>query len=102
MASYIGTSGRRYEHWVDVLYPRQASSLERLDRFLNLVPSGQRVSVEFRRSTWNTEDTFAVLERHDAAYCVTSGANLPCVLRATASFVFVRFHGPDQQHPYAG
>ena len=24
-----------------------------------------------------------------------SGANLPCVLRATADFVFVRLHGPD-------
>ena len=25
-----------------------------------------------------------------------SGAGLPCILRATAGFVYVRFHGPDQ------
>ena len=31
-----------------------------------------------------------------------SGANLPCVLRATADFVFVRLHGPDHEHMYAG
>jgi uncharacterized protein YecE (DUF72 family) len=31
-----------------------------------------------------------------------SGANLPCILRATASFVYVRFHGPDPQYLYAG
>jgi len=31
-----------------------------------------------------------------------SGANLPCVLRATAPFVYVRLHGPDHHHLYAG
>jgi Protein of unknown function DUF72 len=33
MAVYIGTSGWSYDHWVDVLYPREASSLERLDAY---------------------------------------------------------------------
>jgi uncharacterized protein YecE (DUF72 family) len=31
-----------------------------------------------------------------------SGARLPCVLRATAPFVYVRMHGPDREHLYAG
>jgi uncharacterized protein YecE (DUF72 family) len=31
-----------------------------------------------------------------------SGANLPCVLRATSDVVYVRMHGPDQEHLYAG
>jgi uncharacterized protein YecE (DUF72 family) len=31
-----------------------------------------------------------------------SGAQLPCVLRATAPFVYVRLHGPDPSHLYAG
>jgi uncharacterized protein YecE (DUF72 family) len=31
-----------------------------------------------------------------------SGAGLPCVLRATASFDYVRLHGPDHQHMCAG
>ena len=43
-----------------------------------------------------------MLARHGAAYCVTSGAKLPCVLLATADFVYVRLHGPDPQHLYAG
>jgi uncharacterized protein YecE (DUF72 family) len=193
MAVYIGTSGWSYDHWVDVLYPREASSLkrldayarrfrtvevnntfyrwpkdevfatwrerlpegfvvtakasrgltqfrklndpeawlermesglsrlgekrgvtlyqlpphfpinlDRLDRFLGVLPSGQRSAVEFRHPSWETEETFSVLERHGAAYCVMSGANLPCILRATAAFVFVRLHGPDHHHMYAG
>jgi uncharacterized protein YecE (DUF72 family) len=31
-----------------------------------------------------------------------SGAQLPCILRATAPFVYVRLHGPDHQQLYAG
>jgi len=31
-----------------------------------------------------------------------SGAQLPCILRATAPFVYVRLHGPDPQYLYAG
>jgi uncharacterized protein YecE (DUF72 family) len=45
---------------------------------------------------------YALLERHGAAYCIMSGANLPCVLEATAPFVYVRLHGPDPQHLYVG
>lgn len=193
MAVHIGTSGWSYDHWVDVLYPREASSLERLDAyarrfrtvevnntfyrwpkddvfstwrerlpkgflvsvkasrgltqfrklnepeawlermenglarlaekrgvtlyqlpphfpihldrldsFLSAVPSGQQTAVEFRHPSWDVEETYSVLERHGAAYCVMSGANLPCVLRATADLVFVRLHGPDHHHMYAG
>ncbi|AMV36194.1 DUF72 domain-containing protein [Planctomyces sp. SH-PL62] len=193
MSVHIGTSGWSYDHWVDVLYPRSASSLERLDayarvfdtvevnntfyrwpkdevftswhdrlpegflvsakasrgltqfrklnepegwlermesglvrlnrkrgvllfqlpphfgidldrldRFLGLASGGREVAVEFRHPSWDVEETFAVLESHGAAYCVTSGANLPCVLRATAGFVYVRLHGPDPEHLYAG
>lgn len=66
------------------------------------MPSSRRISIEFRHPSWDTEETFSVLSRHGAAYCVTSGANLPCVLRATSSFVYVRLHGPDHQRLYAG
>jgi phosphopantothenoylcysteine decarboxylase/phosphopantothenate--cysteine ligase len=45
---------------------------------------------------------FTLLARHGAAYCVMSGAGLPCVLRATARHVYVRLHGPDPHHLYAG
>ena len=193
MAVHIGTSGWSYDHWVDVLYPRQASSLERLDayarrfrtvevnntfyrwpkdevfatwrerlpegfvvsakasrgltqfrklndpravaradgvgpgppgreagraalpapaalpvdldrldRFLGVVPSGQRCGRGVPPPDLGRRGDLRVLERHGAAYCVMSGANLPCVLRATAGFVYVRLHGPDHHHLYAG
>jgi uncharacterized protein YecE (DUF72 family) len=74
----------------------------RLDGALGAMPPGIRVAVELRHSSWHVEEVFALLERRGAAYVVMSGAHLPCVLRATAPFVYVRWHGPSEQHLYAG
>ena len=84
------------------LHPAHERDDARLDYFLSLLPEWMRVAVEFRHPSWHVEDVFRLLERRGAAYCVMSGAQLPCVLRATAPFVYVRMHGPDRQHLYAG
>ena len=73
----------------------------RLAYFLGLVPGWMRVAVEFRHPSWHGEEIFALLAAHRAAYCVMSGANLPCTLRATTDFVYLRMHGPDHHHLYA-
>ena len=65
----------------------------RLAYFLRLFPGWIRVAVEFRHPSWHCEDVFALLAAHGAAYCVMSGANLPCVLRVTADFVYIRLLG---------
>jgi uncharacterized protein YecE (DUF72 family) len=84
------------------LPPSQPRNDARLAYFLRLVPAWVRVAVEFRHRSWHCEDTFALLEEQRAAYCVMSGANLPCVLRVTTDFAYVRMHGPDHHHLYAG
>ncbi|MFO0959238.1 MAG: DUF72 domain-containing protein [Isosphaeraceae bacterium] len=84
------------------LPPHFPSDPDRLDRFLAALPREHRYAVEFRHPTWAVEETFRLLERYGVAYCVMSGANLPCILRATAPFVYVRLHGPDHHHLYAG
>jgi uncharacterized protein YecE (DUF72 family) len=74
----------------------------RLDYFLAALPEWISTCVEFRHPSWDHPDVYALLERHRAAYCVMSGAGLPCVLRATAPFVYIRLHGPDHEHLYGG
>jgi uncharacterized protein YecE (DUF72 family) len=73
-----------------------------LGGFLGSLDPRLEVAVELRHETWQTEEVYDLLERHGAAYVVMSGARLPCVLRATAPFVFVRLHGPSPTHLYAG
>ncbi len=84
------------------LPPDQQRDDARLDYFLCALPSWIPVAVEFRHPSWHTEPVYSLLERRRATYVVMSGAGLPCVLRATAPWVYVRLHGPDPDHLYAG
>jgi uncharacterized protein YecE (DUF72 family) len=84
------------------LSPQFAYDEARLRYFLEQWPPAFRLACEFRHESWHREEVFRLLEQFGAAYCVMSGAHLPCILRATAPFVYVRFHGPDPQHLYGG
>ena len=84
------------------LGPGQVRDDARLGYFLGCLPHWVRTAVEFRHPSWVDDGVFDLLAGHGAAYCITSGAGLPCVLRATAPFVYLRLHGPDHQHLYAG
>lgn len=84
------------------LPPQLGCDLPRLEYFLKTAPDWFRIAVEFRHPGWHREETFQLLEQYGAAYCVMSGARLPCILRATAPFVYVRLHGPDPEHLYGG
>jgi uncharacterized protein YecE (DUF72 family) len=75
-----------------------------------LRPSERRIKSKFvairiGASGWSYQHCngcFSLLEGRGAAYCVMSGAALPCILRATTDFVYVRLHGPDSTALYAG
>jgi uncharacterized protein YecE (DUF72 family) len=84
------------------LGPAQARDDARLAYFLQAVPRWIPVAMEFRHPSWQHEDVFAILQARGAAYCVMSGAQLPCILRVTAPFAYVRMHGPDHDHLYGG
>ncbi|CAA9369798.1 MAG: FIG003003: hypothetical protein [uncultured Nocardioidaceae bacterium] len=127
--AWIGTAPRGLTHakklyspevWVDriaaswhelldkraVLLVQLPPSMERDDArlgwFLDQVPWWIQVAVEMRHPSWHHDEVFALLERHQASYCVMSGAGLPCVLRATAPIVYVRLHGPSHDWLYGG
>ncbi len=74
----------------------------RLAYFLKRLPSWLRVAVELRHPSWHHDAVFDLLDRHGGAYCVMSGAQLPCILRTTAQHVYLRLHGPDHDHLYGG
>ena len=85
------------------LPPRMERDLPRLAYFLSQLPAFIRVTVEMRHPSWYEEPAlWALLEKHSVAYCVMSGAQLPCHLVVTAPFAYVRLHGPSREHLYAG
>ena len=81
---------------------RDAYTLARLDAFLARMPGDVRVAMELRHPSWDDDAVAAVLEGRRAAYVVTHGTGLHTVLRATAPFVYCRWHGPTNKPLYAG
>ncbi len=68
---------------------------DRLRYFLERLPGWIKVAFEFENKSWVCDEVMDLLEKHQASYVVTSGAWLPCLLRATAPLVYVRLYGPD-------
>lgn len=69
----------------------------RLDRFLQALPERLRCAFEFRDPSWFHPETYASLERHNAAFCVfdLGGQQSPKLM--TASFAYLRLHGPEER-----
>jgi uncharacterized protein YecE (DUF72 family) len=81
------------------LPPQLRLDLERLTTFLGLLPKG-RQTIEFRHPSWYVDEVFEALGQHDVALCISDHHDAPAPWVRTASFVYVRGHGPGGT--YAG
>jgi uncharacterized protein YecE (DUF72 family) len=67
---------------------------ERLDRFLDALPTPYQHTVEFRHASWLVEDVYARLRRRGVALTVTdSSGRWPSAVELTADWTYLRFHG---------
>jgi uncharacterized protein YecE (DUF72 family) len=71
---------------------------DRLARFLDLLPKGQRCTVEFRHPSWYEPAVLAILGAYDAALCISDHHAAPAPWEVTASWVYVRGHGPGGRY----
>ena len=80
-------------------FEADAENTRALARFLPLLPTDLRFSVEFRHPTWLREDVLELLNRHNVSLCLVEGqwiarrAQWRCVEHLTADFAYVRFMG---------
>jgi uncharacterized protein YecE (DUF72 family) len=84
-----------------VLYqlpPRFKVNLERLERFLELVPKDVINVFEFRDNSWHDDAVFALLERYGASFCAHDmpGSQSPDL--AVGPVAYVRFHGGEGKY----
>lgn len=71
---------------------------ERLAGFLKLLPKGRRHTVEFRHDSWYAPEVFRMLGDFDAALCVSDHHSAPAPWEVTASWSYVRGHGPGGRY----
>ncbi len=82
------------------LPPRFPVDADRLARFLERLPAGQRYAFEFRDPSWHVEPVYRTLRAFGAAFCPFDLAGLTGPRVVTAGFVYVRLHG--HRHRYRG
>ncbi|HKU51674.1 MAG TPA: DUF72 domain-containing protein, partial [Nitrospira sp.] len=80
------------------LPPHWHCDIERLNQFLQALPSGHRFSFELRDPTWHTLEVYRALRRHNAAFCLFELAGFQTPVELTADFVYVRLHGPGGKY----
>lgn len=79
------------------LPPRWRANPERLDEFLGALPRGHRYAFELRDASWWCDDVYGILEHHAAAVVWFDMEKRRSPLADTASFRYVRWHGPGKE-----
>lgn len=82
------------------LPPRWKVNTTRLAEFLQALPAQYRYAFEFREASWYHDEVYALLRAHDCAFCIYELEGHRSPQEVTASFVYVRLHGPGAK--YAG
>ncbi len=66
---------------------------DRLEAFLDKLPTQYRYAVEFRDKSWNDEAVYEILRRRKMAFCIHDYPKAKTADIVTADFAYVRFHG---------
>jgi uncharacterized protein YecE (DUF72 family) len=69
----------------------KAERLADLDHALGLLP-GVRVAVEFRHESWFADETYDVLRRHHAAFCLADSPRRKTPVVRSADWGYLRLH----------
>ena len=75
------------------LPPGLQLDLERLERFLQLLPADVTNVFEFRHKSWYVPETYALLERKGVSLCLHDMRGSVTEKLAVGPAVYIRFHG---------
>ena len=71
---------------------------DRLQDFLAILPSHYRYAFEFRDITWLQPQTYELLKRNGAAFCIYDLEGQVSPMEVTANFIYMRLHGPREAY----
>ena len=75
------------------LPPNFSCDLERLEKFLKILPKEQRFTFEFRHESWFCDKVYTLLKKNNLALTISDTPRYPLVFETTADFVYARLHG---------
>ncbi|HZZ90578.1 MAG TPA: DUF72 domain-containing protein [Caulobacteraceae bacterium] len=80
------------------LPPMLKADPQRLADFIGVLPAGLRCAFEFRHPSWYDDPVFELLRRYDLALVISDHHHAPAPWVATASWVYIRGHGPSGRY----
>ncbi|MDB5452778.1 MAG: hypothetical protein JWO33_1356 [Caulobacteraceae bacterium] len=80
------------------LPPNLHLNLERLATFVGWLPRSRRATFEFRHLSWYDPAVYELLADNDLSLCISDHHAAPSPWIATASYVYVRGHGPGGRY----
>ena len=80
------------------LPPSMKQNLKLLEFFLELLPRKPKFVFEFRNESWFSKDTYKLLEKFNAAFCIHDlfGNESPRI--QTSDTIYIRFHGTSGRY----
>jgi uncharacterized protein YecE (DUF72 family) len=101
VAQFIGLARPMGETLGPLLYqlpPSLKRDLDRLEDFLKLLPPDLTHVFEFRDKDWYVPQTYALLERYGASFCVHDMPGSKTERIAVGPIAYVRFHGGEGKY----
>jgi uncharacterized protein YecE (DUF72 family) len=80
-----------------ILFQLQANfhaDLERLERFVGMLPTDLRFTLEFRHDSWLVPAVFELLRTHRIALTIPDHPKMPKSFEITSDFIYIRMHLP--------
>ena len=75
------------------LPPKFGFNPEKLEQFLEILPTQVNFAVEFRDKSWIRNETWALLEKCQVAYTIVDEPLLPPEVHITSRIAYFRWHG---------
>src|SRR5436305_13942239 len=103
MMSAVRYLGDRLGPMLYQLPPKMKLNLERLETFLKILPKRVTSVFEFRNTSWYVPETYALLDRYGASFCVHDMPVSKSERIAVGPIAYVRFHGGEGKYwgPYS-
>lgn len=98
MYSRLEPLGRKAGPVLFQLPPQMKADTGRLADFVAMLDPRWAYAFEFRHPSWYEPDVIELLRAHDLALCISDHADAPAPWLRTASFVYVRGHGPSGRY----
>jgi uncharacterized protein YecE (DUF72 family) len=98
METRLRILGRKAGPVLFQLPPQFTANRERLAGFLKLLKPKRRYAFEFRHASWYERPILDLLREHDISLCLSDHHDAPAPWQVTASFVYVRGHGPGGRY----